>query len=131
MDFNSIVADLVQSIANLARRVTRVETREQILKAWTAPTLINSWANSGGAYAVAGYWKDPWGIVHLRGRVTGGAFPSDAFVLPADYRPQYTQTFAVPGTTAATVDVEADGSVRAISGTGFVSLDAITFRAYA
>lgn len=125
------IAQLVQSIAQVNAKLVAFMNRERSLQSWVAPTLINSWANSGGAYATAGYWKDPWGTVHLRGRVTGGGFPTDVFVLPADYRPQYTQTFAVPGTTAGVIDVEADGSVRTISGSGFVTLDAISFRAYA
>lgn len=121
---------LAQSIRNLDARIRFLANMEPRLQAWQTPTLINSWSDSGGAYATAGYWKDPWGIVHLRGRITGGAFPSDAFVLPVNYRPEATQSFAVPGTTAAVIDVEADGSVRAISGSGFVSLDSIAFRAY-
>lgn len=117
-----------QAIRNLNARLRTLENREQLLQDWVAPTLINSWANSGGAYATAGYWKDPWGVVHLRGRVTGGAVPSDVFVLPADYRPQATQTFTVPG---GTVDVEANGSVRVLTGAVPYSLDSIAFRAFA
>jgi hypothetical protein len=41
------------------------------------PALSNSWTVSaigtgGNAQAVAGYWIDPWGILHLRGGLTGG-----------------------------------------------------------
>lgn len=123
---DDVLDQLARAISNVDGRLRKHENQEVKLQDWVAPALINSWTNSGGAYATAGYWKDPNGIVHLRGRITGGAFPSDAFVLPADYRPTSTLSFAVP--TGAVVDVESDGSVRPISGSSYVALDNITFR---
>ncbi len=117
---------VIQSIKNLDARIRELANLEPIQKAWVVPTLINSWTNSGGAYVTAGYWRDQAGIMHLRGRVTGGAFPSDIFVLPVNYRPTATISFTVP--TGAVVDIEADGSVRVISGSSYVALDSISFR---
>lgn len=117
---------LIRSISNLDTRLRAVENAEPRQPDWTAPTLINSWADTGGAYATAAYYRDQMGVVHLRGRVTGGAFPSDAFVLPVNFRPTATISFNVP--TGAVVDVEADGSVRAITGASYIALDGISFR---
>lgn len=126
---NEAIEQIVQAITNLDKRIRALSVSEDKLRAWVAPTLLNSWANSGGAYQVAGYWKDPWNIVHLRGRVTGGAFSSTIFTLPARFLPAATGSFSVP--TGAVVDVQASGNVVAISGTTYVSLDSITFRAEA
>lgn len=127
-DAMNAIDALAQSIRNLDSRLRDLASREAKIPHSTAPTLLNSWANVGGAYATAGYhsWDKH---IHLKGRVSGGSVPSDVFVLPADYRPAATLSFAVVGNGAfAVVDVEADGSVRAISGTSPISLDGITFR---
>jgi hypothetical protein len=67
---------------------------------WIAPSLINSWANVAGWGA--GYLRDPFGVVHLRGRVNGGANNSVAFVLPAGYRPGEPLLCGVAGLNVAT-----------------------------
>lgn len=118
-----------QAIRSLDARLRALANQQPALQAWVAPTLINAWANTGAPYQLAGYWKDPYGTVHLRGRVDTGVTPSDIFVLPAGYRPEATSSFLLPST--ATVDVEADGSVRGVTGATFISLDSITFRAFA
>jgi hypothetical protein len=119
--FERIVRSLDQRIRDLASRESKIPTYE-------APTLLNSWANVGGAYANAGYYSFNQ-AVYLRGRVSGGSVPSDIFTLPANYRPASTLSFTVVGNGSfAIVDVEADGSVRAISGGGPLSLDGISFR---
>lgn len=56
---------------------------------WTAPTLLNSWVNYGTPYAPAGYYKDVFGIVHLRGVVKNGTNAVSIFNLPSGYRPAY------------------------------------------
>lgn len=126
-EINKSLEHLAQAIRNLDSRLRSLANREPIIQSWQVPSLINSWANTGGAYATAGYFKHN-GVVHLRGRVTGGAFASDIFVLPENYRPEATISYNVP--TGAVVDIEADGSVRAISGSSYVALDSVTFRSY-
>lgn len=102
---------------------------------WTAPSLINSWANYEGGFSIAGYFKDQFGLVHLRGIVKDGSADTNIFVLPAGYRPAYINvfagmTFASTTKTLGRIDVLADGSVLFKSGgTDFVSLDGIIFRA--
>lgn len=120
----SAIDSLADAIRNLALRVKRLETTEQQLQSWVAVVLGNGWANTGAPYASAGYWRDPNGQVHLRGRVTGGA--GAAFTLPAHYRPEYQIVFVANG---GTVTVATSGAVTPAGAT--VDLDAVSFRAYA
>jgi hypothetical protein len=54
---------------------------------WTAPTLVNSWADIGGADLPTGYRMEPGGWVTLRGRVGGGTVANSFFYLPTGYIP--------------------------------------------
>lgn len=95
---------------------------------WYAPTLLNSWANSGGANRVAGYCKDAMGIVHLRGVLTGGTNGTTIFTLPAGYRPASTEFFAVVANASfAPVVIQSDGTVMLTAGSPTLSLCGITF----
>jgi hypothetical protein len=108
------------------------------------------WANYGAGYATAAYYKDPWGVVHLRGLVgsgsdggvgTFGFHATYVFFLPVGYRPPATEQFAVPVQDTLTfpsgsigrVDVSADGGVRLVypgtAGIDSLALDSISFRA--
>ena len=97
------------------------------LPAWTAPTLINSWANLGGAFETAGYLKDGFGVVRLKGLITGGVTATNAFVLPAGYRPGAEGQYVIQG---GYVLIFANGSVNLnfAAGANF-PLSGITFRA--
>lgn len=108
--------------------------------AWTAPTLLNSWANYGSPWNPSGYWKDSLGVVHLRGLVSTGATGSIIFVLPVGYRPANQEAIATiafglsMGYTFGRVDVWTNGSVQCQTGvtTGANAaffLDGLTFRA--
>lgn len=81
---------------------------------WTAPTLINSWANIGGAAAPAGYLKDALGFVHFRGVVHSGTSGTVAFVLPVGFRPGFQDQYPVleggPNGPAGLV-IDASGNV--------------------
>jgi len=61
--------------------------------AWTAPTLLNGWTNTGGTYQVAQYrlFGD---LVQLRGRIAGGTVGQTIFTLPAGFCPPAAVTFA-------------------------------------
>lgn len=100
----------------------------------TAPSLINSWANSGGGALSAGFWKDPFGVVHMQGLITGGASTSTAFVLPVGARPTATATYPsrydITG-KGANVAVDSSGNVKCYMQTGhdgIISLDGMSFR---
>lgn len=77
------------------------------------PAFQNSWTNFGGTEEVAGFRKDPFGRVHLKGLITGPAF-NTAFTLPAGYRPVRTQRFstAASGNAAASIVIGTDGAVQ-------------------
>lgn len=99
--------------------------------AWVAPTLINSWANLGSGFETAEYLKDPFGFVHLKGVIVGGATGSIAFTLPAGFRPGAT-TLNAAGGSAVVVDVEIapEGNVTPFFASGVnIGLSGITFLA--
>ncbi len=105
------------------------------LEAWKAPTLLNGWSNYGSSLSIAGYWKDPFGIVHLRGVLAGGTLNQKLFTLPEGYRPAYLMIFAVStqdislGSLPGRCDVNTNGDVSMMIGAQFYfSLDGISFR---
>jgi hypothetical protein len=94
--------------------------------AWITPTFINSWANFGSGFEAAGYLKDPFGFVHLKGVITGGSAGTVAFVLPAGFRPGAT----TDNTSIASsfIQISTGGNVLVAGGTTS-SLSGITFLA--
>jgi hypothetical protein len=104
--------------------------------AWTAATLINSWANNttndeSFACFPAGYRKQN-GRVYLRGNVNaGGSSSSSMMTLPAGYRPSKALDFTINATGGfGVITVNSDGNVylsHATSGATSVSLDNISF----
>lgn len=57
-----------------------------------APAFLNSWVNydaSDGGRNV-GFYRDPFGFVHLKGLLRNGSVGSAAFALPLGYRPEGT-----------------------------------------
>ena len=111
-------------IVALAVGATRVE-------AWQAPAFENGWGNFGGIHATAGYWKDPHGVVHLRGLVKDGVIGAAICTLPAGYRPIAYEIFGVISNGAlGRLDVNTSGAVQATAGSNvYLSLAGITFRA--
>lgn len=97
---------------------------------WLAPTLINGWTNLEYAEP-SGYYKDPFGIVHVKGIVKGGAVGQPLFILPVGYRPMFLRRYAVIANDAiGHIEVFNSGYVYLWLGSNvWVSLDAITFRA--
>lgn len=92
----------------------------------------SGWSDYGGVTATAAYFKDAFGIVHLRGNVqrTSGTGLL-IFTLPAGYRPTDYEFFTVQATSAyGDVEIRPDGQVRLGTGTPtYISLSGITFRA--
>lgn len=97
-----------------------------------APTLLNSWVNFGAPYNSAGYYKDPFGIVHMRGMLANGVMGSTMFNLPIGYRPMAQEVFpAISGNTIGRIDVAPYGDVIMTFGANsFISLDGMSFKAY-
>ena len=101
-------------------------------------TFQNSWANQGGGAAPAGFYKDPFGQVRLRGVIDSGSTGTVAFTLPKGYRPEYTQNFISynsnggpgPGGAAVYIQVQSDGDVVPTFGAGTnAHLNQVMFRA--
>ena len=102
------------------------------VQGWTAPSFSNSWVNFDGTANQCGYMRDPHGFVHLRGKVKTGTINTAIFTLPANYRPQYVETFVgISNDAVCKIEVETDGDVIPVTGNNtYVSLDGITFKAY-
>jgi len=61
----------------------------------TGVAFANSWVNFGAPTESTSYFKDPFGIVHLRGAAKSGTVGAAIFTLPAGYRPANQRYFAV------------------------------------
>ena len=96
------------------------------------PGFEHNWTNEGGGFETAGFYKDPFGIVHLVGDVHNGTDASSIFTLPSGYRPSsiVDVTVRANGDTGnATVAINTLGAVEVF---GYVNnrlpLNGITFR---
>ncbi|MEB4593419.1 hypothetical protein VSS37_20750 [Candidatus Thiothrix sp. Deng01] len=99
---------------------------------WVAPTLLNGWVNYGGGFNDAGYFKDSFGIVHLRGLVKSGQTQKAIFNLPNGYRPARRELHAACTNpdSIGRIDIATNGDVIMQTGNnGWISLDGITFQA--
>jgi hypothetical protein len=86
---------------------------------WAAPTLLNSWTDTGAPYQAARYAIQSPGIVQVQGVVTGGSLNTDIFVLPFGFRPESALTFTsanILSGSVAVIRVESDGSVYHLFG---------------
>jgi hypothetical protein len=92
----------------------------------------NGWSNSSNAaFNTAAYFKDWFGLVHLKGMVQGGAVGSAVFTLPAGYRPPATTVLATTTSVFAfaCLTIANNGIVTVAAGSGAVALDGVSFRA--
>ena len=106
---------------------------------WTELDLVNSWINYNAAphWGQARFFKDGYGVVHVRGLVSGGTTTINTIVttLPIDCRPVARKMFptwhAAGGGSAGRLDVNENGEVSISSGginAGHMTLDTISFR---
>ena len=77
---------------------------------FTNATLTNGWVAGSSA---PGYFKDEFGIVHLRGAIKSGTTSVAAFTLPSGSRPAVTCVFPVidGANLVAQCSVGTDGNV--------------------
>lgn len=95
------------------------------------PAFANSWVNWGAPYFPAGYWKDPFGWVHLCGVIKTGTVGSSAFTLPAGARPSSAILLATISNSAiGRVDIDTAGNVipASPSNNAWVTLDNLRFK---
>jgi hypothetical protein len=110
------------------------------------------WLNYGGGYATVGFYKDPFGVVHLKGvaKQTSAAALGKAFKLPEGYRPATTRIFSGVGSgdayraawnvAPARIDIDNTGLVTVFTacagetdvcsadGRTYISFEGISFR---
>ncbi|MBV9311511.1 MAG: hypothetical protein JOZ73_11800 [Solirubrobacterales bacterium] len=96
------------------------------------PGFDSGWANFGSGAQTAGFYKDQFGVVHIRGDVTRNAGTNTTiFTLPPGYLPTAFEHFPVYGNggTAAGIAIHPDGTVGLVGGnSAFIGLNGITFR---
>lgn len=104
--------------------------KKEGVRAWIAPSLINSWANFGSGNANVGYMKRD-GIVHLKGLVASGTIGAAIFTLPVGYRPAESRNYGtVSNGLFGYCGVLANGNVTANAGSNtWFSIDGISFPA--
>lgn len=100
--------------------------------AWIAPTFTNSWVNYNATFNQAGYRKDAFGWVILRGLVRSGTANASIFTLPVGYRPEYQELISIQSNdTEARLDIATTGTITPSGASNaWVSLDNIRFKAY-
>lgn len=106
------------------------------LEDWTvvgsggAPVFQNSWVNYNSGFNTCAFYKDPFGVVHLRGLVTGGTVSANIFTLPVGYIPPARYLFStISDGATGRLDVDALGNVICVTGSNvWFSLDGIQFR---
>lgn len=102
---------------------------------WNTLTLNggSGWLSVGNPYAVPGYWRDPTGMVFLRGAAKSGTTITNIATLPAGFRPptncEEILPVAINGGTS-TVSVASNGDVLYLGPTTptYVGLGSIRFR---
>jgi hypothetical protein len=98
------------------------------------PQFQNDWGHAGGDASTAAFYKDPLGVVHLKGLITHDAGGGTvAFTLPPGYRPSQSLTMpAATGEEFGNLGVEVDGDVVPSCFDGLAlcaaGIDGLTFR---
>jgi hypothetical protein len=94
------------------------------------PFFQNGWTNEDpGTTVTAGFYKDPFGVVHLKGAIVSGT-NAPVFTLPAGYRPGLALSETIARTSGPSqIGISPNGAVVPFTGSGAVSLDGISFRA--
>jgi len=98
------------------------------------PPFENGWANRGMGNSTAAFYRDPLGVVHLKGRIFNAADGTVAYTLPAGYRPSQALTLplAAQGPIAGFALINTGGQLSLVC-EGAVECDAgfdgLTFRA--
>lgn len=100
----------------------------------TAPAFANSWVNyDTTVYNSAGFYKDAFGFVTIKGLIKNGTIGSTAqcFTLPVGYRPiKRVLNACISNSAIGRLDVDIDGKVITHSGNNaWYSLDNCRFKA--
>lgn len=117
---------------NVQAAINELDTEKAAIaqEAWITPSLQNSWVNYGGTWETCQYFKDNFGIVHIKGMVKSGTVGAAIFTLPVGYRPSAEQLFpSIKDDLFGITSIAADGIVKTRLGSnGFFCLNGITFK---
>lgn len=102
--------------------------------AYTPVTFQSGWSNFGFGFAPASYYRDPLGIVHLRGTIQNVSSDTIAFTLPVGFRPakDLFAPAAGGGPEGALLRILDNGNVTPSCQGGadcIIGMDGVTFRA--
>jgi len=102
---------------------------ENIIGGPGEPDFEHGCGNVGSGLNPAGFYKDSFGVVHLRGFIVGCTDEQTAFTLPPGFRPTGIEAGATgTGNTASgLIRVDPDGSVRIFGGEIQIFMD-VAFR---
>src|ERR1700761_6414319 len=96
------------------------------------PALEGGCVDLSGEFEKLGFYKDPFGIVHLQGEATGCSATFGAtFTLPAGFRPAKQQIFSVHSASDSVpgaIRIEPTGQIERFSAQD-AGLNGVTFRA--
>lgn len=122
---------LERQIAELQSQIEILQPVKPRIEQFIAVTFQNAWADFGAPFNPTGYFKDPFGIIHLRGTIASGTINTAAFTLPAGYRPANTERIGVNSNDAmGRLHINSTGTVVPVIGNNAsFCLDGITFRA--
>ena len=118
----------------LSRETKLIENELRALR-WIEPELLNGWENyAGGLHQPAKFAKLSNGLVKIHGLIASGTLATNAFILPAGYRPlRRVISIALSQGGLARVNIDANGGVQISSefsvNNTWVSLDNILFHA--
>jgi hypothetical protein len=99
------------------------------------PAFQNGWVNAGTSFSTAAFYKDPLGVVHLKGTIFRNPGGPVAFTLPPGYRP--SKILGMPmadtdGSGSGDLIIQSDGDVLPgcdDAGGCEAGIDGLTFRA--
>ncbi|MFE1631037.1 hypothetical protein ACFLFF_30345 [Brevibacillus reuszeri] len=136
----SVVDTLVKQTTRAEHRITIIENEFALAHQpmWLPAILQRGWTNYSTAYSPASYYKDSFGVVHIKGLIKGGTINvGTIFTLPQGLRPVesfFAQVMHSNGTTTllGNIHVRDDGLVQSleINGNNWIALDGIHFRTY-
>jgi hypothetical protein len=131
---NLVLGRGVDGSLSVARLSAAVIASQKLIP--VPPSMMqNSWSQySASNRSQVGFWRDPLGVVHLQGHLTGGQLQKPMFTLPSNCRPNKNKCFAAAGAHAvaagAVVRVSDQGDVVLDEGSAeWISVDGVSFRA--
>lgn len=85
--FYQELKQLIPWLTKLWRTLGQVEEWIEVGGSGGEPPFEGTWANASGTDVSAAFFRDPFGIVHIKGLISSGTINTTAFTLPSGYRP--------------------------------------------